>query len=168
MLLALDVHYRADHAQSVCIAFEKWEDTALLRTHTVIVNDVAEYEPGAFYKRELPCLLAVLADFDLSEVEAIIVDGYVFLDDSGKWGLGAWLFDALNQRVPVVGVAKTRFQSLTIPSLVAEVLRGESHNPLFVTVIGAELPNIAEKIQKMSGPYRIPELLKKVDELSRL
>lgn len=168
MLLALDVHYRTDHAQSVCIAFEKWEDTVPLRTHTVIINEVAEYEPGAFYKRELPCLLAVLAHFDLNEVEAIIVDGYVFLDDSGKWGLGAWLFDALNQRVPVIGVAKTRFQSLTTPSLVAEVLRGESQNPLFITVIGADLPNIAEKVQKMSGPYRMPELLKKVDELSRL
>jgi deoxyribonuclease V len=65
-------------------------------------------------------------------------------------------------------VAKTRFQSLTIPSLVAEVLRGESHNPLFVTAIGLDLATVAEKIQKMSGPYRIPELLKKVDELSRL
>lgn len=167
MLLALDVHYRADHAQSVCIAFEKWGDTALLRTHTVVIHDVAEYEPGAFYKRELPCLLAVLADFDLSAVTAIIVDGYVFLDDTGKWGLGAWLFDALNQRVPVIGVAKTRFQSLTDPSLVAEVLRGESQNPLFVTVIGQDLATIAGKIQNMAGPYRIPELLKKVDELSR-
>jgi deoxyribonuclease V len=161
MILALDVHYRTDTTKSVCIAFHDWADEMPLRVHAIFIGDVAQYEPGAFYKRELPCLLAVLRDFDLGEVSAIVIDGYVVLDDNGKPGLGTYLYDALDRKIPVIGVAKTRFFSNT--QLVAEIKRGESNNPLFVTSTGMPLTEAADHITAMAGPYRIPTLLKLLD-----
>ena len=63
---------------------------------------------GEFYRRELPCLLAVLQNIPKPDV--IVIDGYVWLG-SGHSGLGAHLYDALNQTGAVVGVAKSRFHS---------------------------------------------------------
>lgn len=40
-------------------------------------REIAPYQPGEFYRRELPCLLAVLACGPVAEV--IVVDGYVWL-----------------------------------------------------------------------------------------
>ncbi|MCJ8155622.1 hypothetical protein MKJ01_17835 [Chryseobacterium sp. SSA4.19] len=38
--------------------------------------------------------------------DSIIVDGYVTLDNDGKLGLGGYLYDAMGQKVPVIGLAK--------------------------------------------------------------
>lgn len=161
MLLALDVHYRMDTAKVVCIAFNDWQDSMPAQVLVTYVDKVAEYEPGAFYKRELPCLLAALASLDMGTVTAIVVDGYVVLDDYGKPGLGAYLYEALGKNIPVIGVAKTRFFSNT--QYVAEVLRGDSKNPLFITNAGISREVAAEQVRLMAGPYRIPALLKLLD-----
>jgi endonuclease V-like protein UPF0215 family len=50
---------------------------------------------------------------------------------------------------------------------VAEVLRGESESPLFVSAVGVELTDAADAIKKRHGAYRIPTLLKRVDTLAR-
>ncbi len=42
-----------------------------------------------------------------------VIDGYVWLDDQGKKGLGARLYDALDAQIPVIGVAKTLFATAT-------------------------------------------------------
>jgi hypothetical protein len=39
----------------------------------------------------------------------IILDGYVALDDHGKIELGGYLFEALEQKYPVIGIAKNGF-----------------------------------------------------------
>jgi len=161
MILALDVHYRTDTAKTVCIVFHNWTDEKPADMHTTFTADVAEYEPGAFYKRELPCLLEALKSFSMNEIAVIVIDGYVVLDDNGKPGLGAHLFDALEQKIPVIGVAKTRFFSNT--QFVAEIFRGESQNPLFVTAAGIPLDIAADHIRSMAGPYRMPGLLKLLD-----
>jgi deoxyribonuclease V len=75
--------------------------------------------------------------------------------------LGTYLYEALVRKVPVIGVAKTRFFSNT--QYVAEILRGESKNPLFVTSVGMPLDTAAARIQSMAGPFRIPTLLKLLD-----
>lgn len=167
MLLALDVYYRDTSAQAVCVAFAGWKATQPDQVHVAHIESVAEYEPGAFYKRELPCLLKALEPFDLQQAEAIIIDGYVLLDDDEKPGLGMYLHRAIEAKTPVIGVAKTRFRSLTRPDLVAGVLRGESGNPLWVTAVGLPLEQAVEHLRSMSGPYRIPEILKKTDGWSR-
>jgi deoxyribonuclease V len=121
------------------------------------------YEPGAFYKRELPLLLSIISDFE-RPIEVIVIDGYVWLDANGLPGLGGHLFSSLGGRIPVVGIAKTRYQNDTwsIP-----VLRGESRQPLFITSAGTQAREAAECVRRMHGDYRIPTILKIVDRAAR-
>ena len=166
MILATDTYYHTDGtAKAVGILFRDWTDAAPVQTIEVDIPDVAAYEPGAFYKRELPCILAVLKQCQLSLIQAIVIDGYVVLNDSDKPGLGVYLYEALGQQIPVIGVAKTSFHENTIH--VAEVLRGDSANPLFITSIGMELPLAADLVRNMYGPYRMPHLLKLLDGVTR-
>jgi deoxyribonuclease V len=162
MKVCLDVQYHPTHAIAAAVLFNTWSDVTPTRVSTVHVNDVAPYEPGAFYKRELPCLLAVLETI-FEPLELILVDGFVFLDHDQKYGLGGRLYDALGQKIPVCGVAKTAFQHA--PAL--EVWRGESEKPLFVSSIGIEVSQTAACVQVMHGQHRIPTLLKAVDSLAR-
>ena len=55
---------------------------------TDIINDVADYKPGQFYKRELPCILQLLKQLDLNSIGVIIVDGDVFIDNNKTYGFG--------------------------------------------------------------------------------
>lgn len=166
MILAIDVHYRENLAKSVSIEFNDWEAETAEKIHTITIDEVAEYIPGAFCKRELPCILAVLNCSDLEEVDAIIVDGYVVLNDDGKKGLGAYLYEALDHRIPIIGVAKKRFYNND--RNVRTVLRGGSKKPLYVTSIGMDLELATSHVAKMKGQYRIPDLLKLVDQHTRL
>ena len=70
----------------------------------------------------------------------------------------------LGEKIPVIGVAKTKFNEAThaVP-----VLRGPSHRPLYVTAVGIKVAIAAEHVESMHGRYRIPTLLKKVDVLCR-
>ena len=54
-----------------------------------------------------------------------------------------------------------------IPAPVAEVLRGESTKPLFMSAAGCELSEAAKNVQAMHGAHRLPVLLKRVDALCR-
>jgi deoxyribonuclease V len=109
MIAAFDVYYYADKAKAVGIVFDHW--TAQTPTDILVeyLTPIADYEPGAFYKRELPCLLALTNQLELNNINAIIVDGYVLLDDTGKFGLGAYLYETLQQKIPIIGVAKTKY-----------------------------------------------------------
>ena len=98
-------------------------------------------------------------------VETIIVDGYVQLDDDGKAGLGMYLYDSLNQKIPIIGVAKRGFKDNV--KHVIEVTRGKSNNPLYVTAIGIGLQDSADKIKNMAGKYRMPDLLKILDQKTK-
>lgn len=163
VIVAADVQYLGDAGFVAAVAFPRWTDAAPEAEHGMLVRPVAEYEPGQFFKRELPCLLAVLGL--LSELpEAVIVDGYVWLDGAGRQGLGALLFEVLGGSVPVVGVAKRSFRGSAHASA---VLRGSSTRPLFVTAAGLPLGDAAAAIAAMHGTHRTPTLLKRVDQLCR-
>src|SRR6185503_10081435 len=101
-------------------------------------------------------LLAVLEKIR-EPLETIVVDGYVRLND--KPALGQHLFEHLSQRIPIIGVAKTRFHSA--PAI--ELLRGTSQSPLYITAAGIDPDEAALCIKKMHGAHRIPTLLKRVD-----
>lgn len=165
MILAFDVYYTDNAAKTVCIAFENWADTTYSQATVEYVSPVAEYESGAFYKRELPCIMQVLQKMDLAAVTAIVVDGYVWLDDAGTPGLGAHLYEALGRTVPVIGVAKTNFAKNTQNRIT--VLRGESGKPLYVTAIGCGMEEAAAQIRNMHGEYRMPALLKELDRITK-
>jgi deoxyinosine 3'endonuclease (endonuclease V) len=165
MLLALDVAYFPTHGHAVALAFPAWAAAEAAAVYQTALSPVAEYEPGAFYKRELPCLLAVLAQVPLAEVSCLIVDGYVSLGPENRPGLGQHLHAALGGRIPVVGVAKTRFAG--VAPQVAPVLRGESRNPLYVSSVGLPVADAARHVAAMHGPYRLPTLLKQLDDLTK-
>lgn len=162
MIVAVDVHYREDFAKVVGLTFEHWTDPLPLEVRTIQVREVAPYVPGAFYQRELPCILRLLSDFAPARFDLILIDGYVVLDEQGKAGLGKYLFEALGAQVSVVGVAKKRFKDNG--RHVVEVLRGESRNPLYVTSIGFPLQEAAKRVGQMHGNYRLPDLLRLLDQ----
>jgi deoxyribonuclease V len=163
MIAALDVAYDdvAGSARAAAVVFEIWTSEKAILEPVVEVQGVALYEPGAFYKRELPCLLAVLCRIE-QPLEILIVDGYVRLGE-GRPGLGEHLWDAMEGSVAVVGVGKTRFRSA--PSV--EMCRGGSIAPLYITSIGIPLAEAVEHIRSMHGPFRMPTLLTRVDQLSK-
>ena len=88
MILAFDTYYFDDKAKTVCLAFKNWFDAEPIRSYEETISGVADYEPGAFYKRELPCIISLLNKIqpNLEEVSTIIIDGFVLLDDQKKLG----------------------------------------------------------------------------------
>ena len=165
MILAIDVHYRDDVAKSVSVSFNHWDDAEPSHINEVYIDEVEDYIPGSFYKRELPCILKVLELSDLSKVEVIVVDGYVFLDNDQKAGLGKYLYDALDSKIPIIGVAKKKFVQNT--ANVIEIMRGESQNTLYITSVGIDLSQAANLIENMHGEYRIPSILKILDQKTK-
>jgi deoxyribonuclease V len=163
MIACVDVDYREAGAVAACVLFRDWPDERPTAEVVVPIGAVAPYEPGRFYRRELPCLLTVLGAVD-ERPRTVLIDGYVWLGDGHEPGLGAHLYEAMGQRAAVIGVAKTRFYRARP---VAEVLRGASRSPLFVTAVGIDLAEAARRLGEMHGPYRIPTLLKRVDRLCR-
>ena len=165
MIYAFDTYYFDDYANTICIAFEEWTSENEAKIFTEKTEITSDYESGAFYKRELPCILSLLKKINLKEGDIIIVDGYVTLDNDGKTGLGGYLYEALDQKFTVIGIAKNGFNPPDFQR--REIYRGESKTPLFLTVKGADVDKIKQKIEQMHGNFRIPALLKKLDQLTR-
>lgn len=164
MFACTDVDYRMDDsARAAAVFFESWADEKPALERVERLANVAPYQAGQFYQRELPCLLAVL-DGHLQGLNAVIIDGYVTLDTAGRSGLGQHLFEALGGQIPVIGVAKTAFQG---SPHAAQVLRGTSQTPLYITAAGTGVQEAAQHIREMHGAHRMPTLLKRVDRLCR-
>jgi deoxyribonuclease V len=163
MILAVDVQYVTDKGVAAGVLFESWGATAAIDEFISVVDIDAEYIPGQFFKRELPCILTLLKDHALSP-DIILVDGYVFLDDDGRPGLGKYLYDALNAKSVVIGVAKNRY-----PGIGEEcaLCRGNSSRPVYVTAADEDLEVTKANILSMHGSHRIPTLLKHADRLAR-
>jgi deoxyribonuclease V len=155
------VHYLDDAgARAAMVAASDRRFSQVARTRTAMVADVAPYQPGEFYQRELPPLRAVIPASD--ELALIVVDGYVDLDPDGRPGLGAHVHAEFG--VPVIGVAKTAFGPATHA---AQVLRGQSSRPLYVTAAGMTVADAAALVAQMAGRFRLPDALKRVDRLAR-
>ncbi|MCB1487824.1 MAG: endonuclease V [Bauldia sp.] len=162
--LATDVHYDGDgRAVAAGIAFADWTSDRIARTEIVPIADVAPYRPGHFYERELPCLLTLLERLDPLPA-TILVDGYVTLGTDGRDGLGAHLHRALDGRVPVIGIAKTRFAGTPAGT---EIYRGRSTRPLYVTSRGIALDEAKRLVRAMHGRNRLPTLVAAADRACR-
>ena len=110
MFAAVDVQYLSSgEARAALVAAPSAAFSEIVLEKTVVVADVAPYQPGAFYLRELPCLRALLRG--MNGLSLLVVDGYVDLDPAGKPGLG--MHAHLEFGVPVIGVAKTLFATAT-------------------------------------------------------
>ncbi|RME56923.1 MAG: endonuclease V [Deltaproteobacteria bacterium] len=164
MIAAVDVDYRGEEGVAACVLFSEWTAKVPAAEQIARIPRVAPYESGKFFQRELPCILAVLDPLDEAPT-TVIVDGYVWLGEEGRPGLGAYLYEALERRIPVVGVAKRLF--LPARSVAIAVRRGTSRRPLYVTAAGIDAHEAARNVARMDGPFRIPTLLGWVDRLCR-
>ncbi len=160
MIAVFDVDYRDKQAQCACLLIDNWQATAY-KAYKVVIDNIADYESGSFYKRELPCLLQTIAQIS-EPIDCIVVDSYVTLGD--KKGLGAYLYEELPSKIPIIGVAKTKFLSAND----VELLRGESVKPLYITSLGIEQQEAKSLIEQMAGEYRLPFILKEADRICRI
>ena len=163
MILAVDVAYHKNTATAGGILFRDWADPASLQELVVPCMTEDNYIPGQFYRKELPCIATLLAHIS-DEPDCIIIDGFVYLGRAKEPGLGKHLYDMLEQKVAVIGVAKTPYKD-TPKS--CEVLRGSSGKPLYITAVGMEEEAAKFLVKSMHGQGRIPTLLKYVDRLCR-
>lgn len=163
MIFAVDVAYQEDSALVVAILFEKWESSSFDKLYTKRVDAIAQYESGAFYKRELPCILSILKEVQ-QPIDFIIIDGYVFLGEDREPGLGMHLWNNLEGDIPIIGVAKNYYKNTPVE---CGILRGNSLKNLYITSVGISLDLAKEYVMKMHGPYRIPNLLKQLDQISK-
>ena len=158
----LDVHYADPRAAAACLVLPSWQASEPADCVVRTVDRVMPYEPGAFYRRELPCLEEALkALHHIPEI--LVIDGYVWLGQ-GKKGLGAYLFEARGSIGAVVGIAKTSFVGA---EPVGKVFRGQSRRPLFVSAVGMELTEACARVQEMHGKFRVPWAMSEVDRLAR-
>lgn len=163
MIACFDVHYKENYAQAAAVLFQEWDDDQPFKVYVVQTPLAGEYEPGQFYKRELPALLYLINRI-AEPLRFILLDSYVLLGKD-RPGLGHYLYEALERTIPVIGLAKSHFRAAE--SIEAAVLRGKSTKPLFVTTIGCDLEWAAEQVRLMAGPYRLPTLVQQADKLSK-
>lgn len=163
MIAAIDVAYRADMATAACVLFHYWSDPTPARETVCEITNVAPYESGRFFLRELPCILAALNTLEQLP-DVIVIDGYVWLSSDQEPGLGGHLYATLEKKPAIVGVAKTRFHRATAA---LEITRGESRTPLYITAAGIPLADAASLIQNMHGQFRIPTMIRRADQLCR-
>src|SRR5262245_105097 len=161
MIACVDVAYQGTRARAAGIAFRDWLEDSVVEERVLSLCDIEPYKSGQFFIRELPCLLAVLRV--LPPMQVVLIDGYVWLEEN-RPGLGAHLYQALEGRVAVIGVAKSRY---LVAENVQVIVRGKSKQPLYISAVGLSIAEAAEHVRSMHGPYRMPTLLKKVDLLSR-
>ena len=108
-LICVDVDYRESIAVAAGVLFHAWGDEVPAKEATVTIREVQPYQPGQFFRRELPCLVRVL-DALGTRPDTVIIDGYVWLGSTDRPGLGAFLFETLSREAAVIGVAKRRFR----------------------------------------------------------
>lgn len=166
--LAVDSYYYSDvDCYTVGIIFNEWQDYDVENIIDCHTKNFEKYIPGQFYKRELPGILQLLKQIDLTEFDTIIVDGYVWLNDNNNnthEGLGKKLYDKICLNYPninVIGIAKSLFGN---KSKYTTVFRGHSKNPLYITSSDNSDNAYADYVKKMKGKYRIPKLLKLLDK----
>jgi len=162
MIAFTDVHYRETDATAACVVADGFGAEHPTSEWTAVISPIAPYEPGAFFKRELPCLLEVLRR--APPLTHVVIDGYVVLDANRTPGLGARLYDALGGKIAVLGLAKTAYQG---SSMATPIVRPGSTKPLYLTSIGIDDAEAIALVNQLHGAHRLPTLVKRVDSLAR-
>lgn len=174
-ILAIDVQYSDDDTgYAAGVVFESVDSSSPTQSIIHVHPNVSPYEAGAFYKRELPPILALL-DKMKDRPAIIIVDGFVDLDGPGRPGLGRHLYDCLDRKIIIIGVAKNPFRKFEedrrAPSInphVGVVHRGSSSRALFVTAAGIAVSDAVQTVKGLHGNNRLPTMLKLVDRAARI
>ncbi len=167
--LILDVHYQENPqtnkttASVAGIRFQGIAKNNILSKHTIQIDNVAPYQSGQFYKREMPCILALLAEIN-EPYDCIIIDGYVYLDGEQKEGLGKHLYNHLANKKSIIGIAKNKFFDISEDYA---VYRGISKHPLYVTSVDFDNGKALQIVKNLEGEHKLPNIVKMVDKLSR-
>ena len=160
MILALDVYYSLGFGYTAGFAFEP-DMLVPYKTYNSKCEVQSNYKATQFYKRELPCLMTLISEVDLRAIDSIIVDGYCFVNNDMKLGLGGHLYFYLEEQIPVIGVAKNKLENTDLAS--QALFRGKSKKPLYISSIGMDLSKAIELILNLKGDHRIPTILKNLD-----
>lgn len=188
MILAIDVYYypvpdEEGNTYCVgCVLFNEFDSILPeVSVQSIKGNEfIAPYVPGHFKDRELPCIMKAFNQFKVfhSDIQTIILDSYVCLKDSFGNKIES-LGDALHKElvklgypdISIIGVAKTLFgckNNTKIFDYCKPVYRGvDAKTPLYVTSIGCNLDEAAEKIKNMHGPNKIPYIISLADQYSK-
>ena len=162
MITAIDCHYETDRVWAAACAVSAAADKRLSHSLRIAAPCGDAYQPGAFYRRELPAIIALLEALTW-QPSLIFLDSYIDLDVD-RPGLGRHLITDRQPACPLIGVAKNRFASSNFASAVC---RGGSAKPLYVTCHGIERDAAIALLSSMYGPHRLPMLLKAADSLAR-
>ena len=95
----------------------------------------------------------------------VVIDVSVWFWVEERKGRGAHLHEALNAGSAIVGIAKTKFKGASYWA--AQVLRGSSESPVFVTAAGLAIEEAVAGVKRMHGEHRIPTLAGRADRLAR-
>ena len=163
-IACLDVQYFDTYASVAAVTCLGWDAAKPQLSVSTRVPLAGDYQAGEFYKRELAPLLTIIKLIP-QPVDVYVIDAYCQLDAEGSPGLGADFYEAIDRSAPVIGVAKNRFRH---SEHAAEVLRGNSSKPLFVTSVGLPHTEAAACIAAMAGDHRMPVMLKAVDGFARI
>jgi deoxyribonuclease V len=158
---AVDVHYPVSGgARAAAVLAADVSFGRVVAEHVTTVPEVLPYQPGQFYLRELPPLRELLAS--INALGLVVVDGYADLDPAGQPGLGAYVHAEFG--MPVIGIAKSPYRTA---SHAIPVVRGTSARPLLVTAVGLPRADAADLVGRMAGRFRVPDALRRADELAR-
>ncbi len=163
MKLVVAVHVEGARAVAAAVAFEAWDASEATKTYLSHIAHVEKPERGALDLRELPCVMQLLREHQLTP-ELIVIEGFVHLDGDDTPGLGRHLFQALGEQVAVVGVSKKRLPGL---SAQYEVEREEESPPLVVTSAGIDIGAAKVRLRSMHGRKRVPTLMKLAARLAK-
>ncbi len=165
MKICLNINYKENKANIAGITFSDWKSPIVISSKKIIKNDIETYNPEELYKKELSCLLELLQTYELSEINTIIIDGYVYADGNKKQETGAYLYEALDKKIPVIGISKIKRYEYNLVTKI--VFRGDSSDPLYITSVGIDEGYAAFMIKNMHGELRIPTLLQEAEKLSK-
>ena len=149
MNVCIDVCYTEQVAITAGVLFVNWRDAEPCDELAAVTGNVHPYTAGQFRNRELEPLLAVL-----KESPRRPTSGHIWLHYASTAGLGAYVCDALNEGVPVTGVANKRFGA----SCVADEVLRSSRRPLYVTSAGIDSRTATDNILQMHGEHRVPDI----------
>ncbi len=145
-MLACDVQYDGELGFAAGASFSDWDAPCADRIVTTVVRVEAGYVPGEFYRRELPCLAALIKETQPAPT-ILLIDGFVWLAE-GRPALGARLYEELGKTIPIIGVAKSR---LAMAGDCASITRGGSSRPLYVSAIGLQLIEALQDVALLHG-----------------
>lgn len=163
MIACFDVYYHAQGATAAGLTIADWKATKTESEFVLEIDNVGDYQAGEFYKRELAPLLDVIKQIK-TPIRYYVIDAYCHLSPDKAPGLGAYLHKELPEDAIVIGVAKNGFRRT---KHAVELARSGSSRRLYVTSIGCSYQKAANLIESMHGEFRMPTILKKVDQLSR-